>query len=245
MKPSEYRPIILKVIKESTGRFPTVEAFADHLITQMDTYAQMLELAGTLGILPTTLAAAPVQDKPAERGLVIGPDSPAPQQPQVDISERMAAKGLQENFSKTELHQYYNRTLPPQITVNPPGFEQPLVLIKRMQSAPGDLGFVKIAYAPQGIQADEESATVFVETTDADMDASRVLAEIKNKAEMIYRPEVKRIPVMDITPFANASLEGTIRGALSVETDARVNAQDMADWGRSAVTPDVIAKFNR
>jgi len=247
MKPADYRPIILQTVKDSTGRFPTVEKFVDHVIGQMETYEKMLELAGSLGMLPppvpsTESVAAPVK----ERSLIIDPASPEARMPQTDVSERMTdKKGLQENFTKAEVIKYYDEALPLQISVNPPGFEQPLPLFKRVQGAPGDLTFVKISYAPQGVTSDEESATFVAYTTDEKLDAQRAMAEIKGMAEAIYRPRPNKIPFPDVSMYANASLEQTIRGANSVETDAQASPQDLQDWGRSSVTPDVIARFTK
>jgi hypothetical protein len=236
MTPQQFKPIILKTLRDAaTKKFRSVDDLADHLVSRMVDYEEMLTLAGPGVLIQTSASQAPLALEEAA--------APAPAPivlPAQDISERLtgaqAAQGLSEHFTKDELYGYYSQNLPPAITVQPPGFDKPLNLQRWLKRAPGDLGFVRIGYAPAGAEPETTSTQIQVATTDAKMNAEQALKELIDQANHIFSPTRRNVqPVRNFPVFE--SLEQTMSGAVSAETDRETSGADMAEWSQAMRSP--------
>lgn len=228
MTPQQYRPIIIKTLKDGTSKkYASVEEFADRLIQRMEDYEEMVGMiTGAGGVLmQTSQAEAPAT---VTSNIIL---------PGGDVSERIrpvaqadqVALGLKENFTKDQLYEYYFNSLPPQITVKPEGFKEPLNLMRFVKKAPGDAGFIRMGYAPAGANQDVESVQEVAATTDSKLDAGRVLTALTQQAQVRFRATRNRVE--PVRPPMIESLEAGLSGAPSLETDEKASAEDMASWG--------------
>jgi hypothetical protein len=167
----------------------------------------------------------------------------ARKQPSEDVSDRFKPKSsseLIENFTKSEVYDYYFKALPQRLEVNPKGCEKPVVLHRSIQRSPGDspddakrggmyMPNIKIMYGQPGAPHDW-STTVIVSTMDADLDAERVVAEVHKQADMLFS-DVQRHVEPRFTLPPPVSLDATISEGIHVETDANASESDLRAWG--------------
>ena len=224
MKIRDHRPLIIKTLKESTGTFKTIEDFADHLIARVEQAEEVLEMygGGLLINVPKSEGPMPITS--------VAKKTASP----VDISERIRAENtgaLKENFTKQEIREYLDQALPQDIEVQPNGFEKPIKLFRRLENAPGDLNFVRIKYVPQGA---DMGAETMLASTEAVLDAEKVMQEILGSAEAVLSPKQRRIEPRHATPPL-ASLEQGLsatkeEGAVVAETDKDQSGADLSNW---------------
>jgi len=205
----QYRPIILKVIKDGK-RFGSPEEFVDHLIAKMGDFEEMFSLAvESMG----NVTQAPAQEK-GYTPLIITPSEAAPvtsSRREEDASARFGAQPattdlFPEHFSKQEVFDYYQRELPKRIEVKPPKCDKPIVLEKRITRSPGDdkmemrrggtyMTNVRITYAMQGADpATGECVTEYAYTTDTSLDADAMMKKIVEQANAIYSSVQNKVP---------------------------------------------------
>jgi hypothetical protein len=227
MEPQQFRPIILKTLKDGAAKkYASMEELADRIVERMQDFQEMLELAGGSQVLIQT-SPQPTQSNNA--GIVL---------PTADISERIRPRqaeeqqvGIVENFSKDELYDYYTKNMPPDIVVQPEGFKEPLKLIRFVKRAPGDIGFVRVGYAPPGADQDVESVQTMASTTDSKLDYIEILSSLTKQAQARYRATRSRVE--PVRPPILASLEAGLAGSPSMDTDEQSSGSDMASWGGS------------
>jgi hypothetical protein len=248
MTAKQYRPIILKVLQESGKKnFTSVQDFADHLISKMEDFEDMFSLAlqvvGTETKLndppsPIIIPGVNQTQDPGAKALGV-----ARKQPSEDVSDRFRPKSsseLIENFTKSEVYDYYTKALPQRLEVTAKGCEKPIVLHRSIQRSPGDtpddakrggmyMPNIKIMYGQPGAPQDW-STNVLVSTTDPDLDADRVIEEVRKQADMMFSDTLRHVePRFTLPP--PASLDATIGEGIHTETDANANDADLRAWG--------------
>ena len=245
MVAKQYRPIILKVVKDGK-KFGSPEEFVNHLISKMEDFEEMFSLAcESLG--NGTTAPTPTKEYSP---LIIGPSEAGPATPsrrEEDASARFGAKPtasgnmFDERFSKQEVFDYYQRELPKRIEVKPPLCTGPITLEKRITKSPGDdqsemrkggsyMTDIRIAYFPVGGNPDE-AIVERAYTTDTSLDADSMLARIIKQAEASFRSTQNRVPPRFAQP-PPGSLDETISQAFATaETDKNVDPTDLRAWG--------------
>ena len=226
MKIRDHLPLIVKTMKDSTGKFKSVEAFAEHLVDRVEQAEELLQMYGGALIVGGT--------KPDES--VTTASVPRKMAPVQDISERIRAEqtgGLRENFSKEEIRSYLDTSLPSDIDVQPNGFEKPLKLFRFLENAPGDLNFVRVKYLPQG---SEMGAETVVSGTEPSLDADKVMQEIISAANSVLSPRPRRVEARFSTPPASSlegfklSAEEEKRSGIVADTDDRSNGAEVNEW---------------
>lgn len=242
MNANQFKPIILLTLQQSTGQFRSLDDLADHLVTRMSQFQEMVELAG--------LVFSDSLSSPAKSGLILTPDAPLPPQPavtptpvhavklrDVDISERITEDGVKDNFGAQELYDWYSKHLPPTIEIQPPGFDKPLTIYRQaLRRSPEGMGnFVRILYGFQGA-GEAQCAAFVVAGTDTEMNAERVIEEIVRGATGMYQAQPPA-PVQPRRPPAPNSLWETLPGAMSDETDPETGAGDRNEWNRALAQP--------
>ena len=234
MTAKQYRPIVLKVIKDGKP-FKSAEEFADHLISKMGDYEEMHAIA--LQELVGTQPAPPAQKEYS--GLIVSPIPTMPFQAQTPIKEEDASerfggargpapsKGYTEYRTKDEVFEYYRTNLPVRLQIKPANCPQPITLERRLRRSPGVsqeedqfyMPTIEVAYGIPGMDDPNEQIRELVSTTDKALDAAGLLKRIADQAEQAYRPDRKRVMPQAPMPLAD-SLEGLRHNSFgSVETD--------------------------
>lgn len=231
MKIRDHRPLIIKTLRDSTGRFKSMEDFADHLITRMEQAEEVLEMYG---------GAVLINSQTTSREETVPITSPARKlAAQQDVSERIkqnTSGGLTENFTKEEMRSYCDKCLPQDIEVQPNGFDKPIRLFRRLENAPGDLNFVRIKYLPQG---SDMGAETMIAGTDGALDAEKIMVEIVASANTVMSPRPRVVePKFATQPMASLdsfklSAEDERASGIVAETDERPGSQDVADWAQT------------
>jgi hypothetical protein len=103
--------------------------------------------------------------------------------------------------------------------VKPPGFDEPFLIKKNIEVAPGGLGYVRLIYQqPQAPLTTQEGQrigpTVQISTSDKLLDAEVLTADIIKQAENMYTKNPRVLVPRTPPP---ATRPGDLAGALSAE----------------------------
>lgn len=235
----DHRPLIVKTLRESTGKFKSIEDFADHLIGKIETAEEVLAMYGGAILINSSRAEEPMPiTSPAKKMAA-----------NQDISERIQGDqtgALRENFTKQEIREYCDQTLPQDIEIQPNGFAKPIRLFRRIENAPGDLNFVRIKYVPQGA---DMGAETMVAGTEGTLDAVKIMREIHESANTVMSPNPRRVepqfstpPLQSLDQFrlseSDEKDEQKRREGFAAETDERPGSQEVSDWLQTQKTAD-------
>jgi hypothetical protein len=213
-----HKPLIVKTLKESTGRFKSVEEFADHLISRIEQAEEFLEMYGGSIIVSPAPKEDPVQIASPYKKVA----------PAADISERLQPQNsaaLKDNFTKEEIRGYCDQCLPQKITVQPNGFKEPLRLFRRLENAPGDLNFVRVKYLPQG---SDMGAETMIAGTESALDADKIMEEIMTSVTTVMSPNQRRVEPSFAIPPPESLIAG--KGDFAANTDEKDGPGDVSDW---------------
>ena len=239
MQARQFRPIILKSLADSKGKFPTLDALADFLVSKMEMFEEMASLL----ILPDSpsrpttesafLLATPTPEP--SRSVLLPSDSA-----KTDISERIVpggrgnGAGMVEHFTKAEIYSYLMERLPASFEIQPAGFAAPLTLYKRIAQAPGDMTFVKVQYhqmAPDNSLVEPPVVETQVSSTMEVIDDVAILDGLKKTAMAVCSPEQRKVPPrMTIPPPQSLSPDP----GFSTETDRETPEGDFVEWRKNA-----------
>jgi hypothetical protein len=216
MTAKQFGPIILKVLRENR-KYTSQDEFYKYLLSKMEDYEEMYSLlVDTGGII--TQSSSPAQEKGYTPMIITGSAAPAPLTPsrrEEDASARFGAKPTSdmfvEHFTKQEIFDYLQRELPQKIEVQPPGFEKPVQLERRVTTSPGEskedmrrggmyMTDVRVAYNIPGRDDPAELITAHAYTTDASLDADAIMKQIVTQANALLRPALNRLAPRFTTP---------------------------------------------
>lgn len=269
MTPKQFRPIILKVVKEGK-KFSSADEFVDHLIGKMDDFAEMFSMA--LDVMgKTTSSPTPAEEKGYTPLVITGPAEaahPHTAPREEDASARFGAvpasgELFHEHFSKQEIFDYLQRELPPRIEVHPPLCDKPIILERRVTRSPGEakedmrkggvyMNNVRVTYGIPGVDNPAELVTEYVYTTDERLDADALMQRVVTQANALYRSIQNKVPprfaipppVALTVPGPDASqAEILASGAFGMATtDKNVDVTDLQAWGAPSA-PEAARKY--
>lgn len=184
MNLANYRGLISKILRDSSGKKLTPEQVADALITRITDAEEVISSMGGVVINGTPVPPVPLLPQPQA--------SPAP----IDLSRRVGAPeqveaGLVERWTVEQLLDFAKNQMPGMLRVQPEGFDQPFEIQKFVEAAPAGIGFVRIVYQqPQAPITTENGQrvgpTLQIATTDAALDADALTDMVVQQAKSMY-----------------------------------------------------------
>jgi hypothetical protein len=211
----QYRPIVLKVVKEGK-KFSSPEEFVDHLIAKMGEWEEMFSLAvETMG----NVTQAPAEQKgytpmiitPAEAAAPLLHSAPREEDASARFGVQPTGDMFTEFHTKDEIFEYLQRELPMRIEVQPQGFPSPVALQRRVTKSPGEkkedirrggmyMTDVRVVYNMPGHDDPAEAITAHAYTTDKVLDANAIMQDIVKQANALLRPALNRLAPRFTTP---------------------------------------------
>lgn len=228
MLPKQYKPVILKALKDGqTRKFSSLEEMANSIVETMEVFDEMLALAG--GQVPEI----PKSTSRAETPLIVTGDSPS----FADVSERIVPPDslTEEEIlrRKQEAIRTYKMKLPAAIDIQPPSFDNPLTLnLLGIESSPGNFPMFRVKYAPQGASSEAMFVIIPQSVTDKILSPAELIEEVKKQGNGLYSSAPRTVQVRMPPPIDTLELQ--LAGSPSANTDAEVSDSDMAFWRKHA-----------
>lgn len=214
----KYRPLIAKILVDSTGKKLSADEVASRICQRIaDIELLMPSLSNATIITPSA--------QPPQRQSFEGLAPKAEESDTMDISRRIDAapkpdEGLVERWTVDQLSDFAKNEMPSLLQVQPEGFDRPFSIQKFIEAAPGGLPFLRIVYqqpeAPIMTEGNTQRVgpTIQISTTDAKLDADELTENVITQAKAMYsktpRVLVPKAPATQFSP-------GDLRGALSAE----------------------------
>lgn len=216
MSIKRFEKVIATVLRQNMGKGKTVEQVASAIVTRVDEVESILAEVGV--DIPTLGAPEPL--KAQDWGSIAEQVAPG----RVDISAKLTPsekveEGLVERWTKERLQDFAKNEMSSELEVRPPGFDEVLKLEKKIESAPGDLAYVRIMYNVKG-NPQQMFPIVQVSSTDVRLDAAALTEEIYAQAMGMF----SRVPKVLVpkAPPRIGSL-GDLTQGIGVDLDTREN----------------------
>lgn len=190
---TDLKPIILKALKKSHSNGENMEQVANRIVEYIDV---ALDLSGEQ-VLDTTRPA------PKSNVVIMPTTRVIDDEPEEILPPPKVMAGGKEVHYRTveEIRKTLDSYAPPNLTVQPPGFEKPLSINRIINTPPNGLNFVKLMYTPDG---QPDGPSVIFTTTEPELNIQKALVEIKQQATMMYSAERRVITPRSTPPINEA-----------------------------------------
>ena len=222
----KYKPLIAKILVDSTGKKLSADEVASRICQRIADIELLMPSLGNATLLNRPPLTQQFPDLPKAEAqpeeIMSVRDSRAQD---MDISRRIDSaskpdEGLIERWTVDQLSDFAKNEMPSLLQVQPEGFDRPFSIAKFIEAAPGGLPFLRIVYQqPEAPIMTEGNAqrvgpTIQISTTDAKLDADELTENVITQAKAMYsktpRVLVPKAPATQFSP-------GDLRGALSAE----------------------------
>ncbi len=214
MSIKKFEKVIATVLRQSVGQKRTVEQVAAMIVARVDEVESILADVGIE--IPSFSVPGPAKQQ--DWGSVSEQVNPGP----VDISSRLTPNQevtaeLVERWTKERLQSFAINEMPSHMPVRPPGFADDLTLEKHVESAPGDLAYVRVTYQPIG-NPQQVAPSVQISSTDLRLDAEEHTREIRKQAEAMFS-KTPRVLTPKFTPMQGSL--GDLTNGIGVDLDTK------------------------